>query len=785
MKTIFLSHANEDSEIALQLVAQIEGLSSFLVWRYESDYQAGDSYLLVTRAAIDACPIFLLLITPASVKSHQVEVEIEHAFEQKKKIIPVLFGISDAQYKQSNPLFAQIMGTKTSVCLGPESVALIARHICASVTRELTPRSSEDEKPPSSGSLHDSLPSASKSHVLRRVGKSLVLVCAACAAGALAWQAVERFRQHESEGGVPAGEAHSAIAVSESIDASVPFRNWWNYYQYGIACRDSGDHVQAAACFRKAMGLSAGARYGNDRELGVDRESMRIRTYGVHFLENYFPNRELGIALYNLKDYTAAIGYLSKSTNQYPSDRALLYLMRARSLGKPPTAPRIVFDSSVQPKWLNAEERLLHGWIIGDSLRGEVSINGVDAYAERTTNGWEFVRTIRLQPGVNSIVVEAGDTFGQVIRNTLLWGFDARGPLLDGVRTRREDALWHLQAVCKDTAGIKEVRVNGLLQFQANPSQEVAIAQIDLLVPSESDAAVEAWDLAGNRAQYDIRGPVDAAKDQSGPSIRVAEEAIPVVDRREYLLDLTVWDSGRLRSVFISGEAEMSEDDVGVERLHRDILLALGVGTNTFLISATDMAGNVTNRPFTVVRKELGQVRAELLPAMVLFPIVGGDADNGLGPRVQNEMVSSLSAHPLTFRILEPRTPWNEVMAEAEISVSEVTNTAVQAKLGRLVGADCVLSYQVFPEGKGATITAEVVKEGVSICKVDVFCEDASDLTFAVRALSLKIRQGMGLLDQSREARPTGQLSSLGSRAITTSGRPAFSRESQPSEPDV
>src|SRR5262245_51135896 len=96
------------------------------------------------------------------------------------------------------------------------------------------------------------------------------------------------------------------IVVPRSGDEDLYHTNWWNFYRRGLAALDQQNYTEARADFETALGLRAGARYG------YDHEDWRVRTYGVHFLNGYFPNRELGVCLYHLKDTTGAIDYLEK-----------------------------------------------------------------------------------------------------------------------------------------------------------------------------------------------------------------------------------------------------------------------------------------------------------------------------------------------------------------------------------------------------------------------------------------------------------------------------------------
>ena len=95
--------------------------------------------------------------------------------------------------------------------------------------------------------------------------------------------------------------------------------NWWNYYARGTYLFRQGRTEEAQADFQRCLGLIPGAKFGNARDM------WRARTYGLHFVEGYFPNRELGICLLERNDISQAVHFLETSLRQEPSGRAKHY----------------------------------------------------------------------------------------------------------------------------------------------------------------------------------------------------------------------------------------------------------------------------------------------------------------------------------------------------------------------------------------------------------------------------------------------------------------------------
>ena len=129
MKSIFLSHVDEDSTIGLQLADELEK-KGYTVWCYERDCIAGVSYLITTREAINECKVLVILISDNSIKSRQIDVELEHAHEEVRPIIPVCLGVTDAYYKGKKPSWAQMIGTGTSTPISKETVSDAAQRLC-------------------------------------------------------------------------------------------------------------------------------------------------------------------------------------------------------------------------------------------------------------------------------------------------------------------------------------------------------------------------------------------------------------------------------------------------------------------------------------------------------------------------------------------------------------------------------------------------------------------------------------------------------------------------------
>jgi TolB-like protein len=111
---VFLSHVAEDRDLMLRLAQAIEQ-AGFSTWYYERDCIPGPSYLLQTGEAVEQCDVFLVLVSPNSLGSHQVTREVVRAHESNKASIPVLCGVTHAEFQMRQPEWRAALGSATCV----------------------------------------------------------------------------------------------------------------------------------------------------------------------------------------------------------------------------------------------------------------------------------------------------------------------------------------------------------------------------------------------------------------------------------------------------------------------------------------------------------------------------------------------------------------------------------------------------------------------------------------------------------------------------------------------
>ena len=89
MTDVFISYSRKDSKFANRLVNALEK-DKRDVWVDWQDIPRGEDWLNVIKAGIENADSFVFIVTENSLTSEICNLEVEHAREQNKRIIPVI-----------------------------------------------------------------------------------------------------------------------------------------------------------------------------------------------------------------------------------------------------------------------------------------------------------------------------------------------------------------------------------------------------------------------------------------------------------------------------------------------------------------------------------------------------------------------------------------------------------------------------------------------------------------------------------------------------------------------
>ncbi|HIJ64760.1 MAG TPA: hypothetical protein HPP77_02325 [Candidatus Hydrogenedentes bacterium] len=260
---------------------------------------------------------------------------------------------------------------------------------------------------------------------------------------------------------------------------------WWNYYERGRSFLDGAFWAEAESDFRAAL-------------TGRGRDQRWPRTYGLHFVPEYFPHRELGIALLRTERIPEAIEELEASIEQQYSARAAYYLDEARlaliDLVKTDTAaPTIEIGAPQSDARIGALEVEVRGVARDDTFVKVIAVNGVPWPVAVSAPEIPFSQAISLQPGDNQVMVAVTDLTGKDATRTVFLFCDVDGPAVSFDRAVGTGDI--VTGVLFDPAGVASMRIGG---EEAALSDKGAGMAAFACESARASLPFEAFDTLGN-----------------------------------------------------------------------------------------------------------------------------------------------------------------------------------------------------------------------------------------------------------------------------------------------
>jgi hypothetical protein len=121
MIDIFISHAEEDAGVAIEIASGLEG-AGYSTWYFERDCLPGVPYVDQLFKALDSCKALIVIISVQSLKSGQVSHEAMIAFEKQKSFIPILLGITLEEFQDADPEAKRFTGPSTFIIISQDGV---------------------------------------------------------------------------------------------------------------------------------------------------------------------------------------------------------------------------------------------------------------------------------------------------------------------------------------------------------------------------------------------------------------------------------------------------------------------------------------------------------------------------------------------------------------------------------------------------------------------------------------------------------------------------------------
>lgn len=228
-----------------------------------------------------------------------------------------------------------------------------------------------------------------------------------------------------------------------------PFRGrWWSYYERGRSFLDGGYFAEAQKDFEQAL-----------RERDVDQRWAR--TYGLHFTPQYFPNRELGVALYHQGAYGEAAERLEASHQQQPSARAEWYLHETRKkLSENDTEPPAIHLGEKLPDVVAARTFSLPLHAEDNGYIDEITVNGRTIQVAMPAAMVSTTADVVIQPGPNAVPIAVRDAAGH--ETNITWDVygDFDGPVVSVNTPATLPGV--LEGELADRSGVAELTIAGV-----------------------------------------------------------------------------------------------------------------------------------------------------------------------------------------------------------------------------------------------------------------------------------------------------------------------------------
>jgi hypothetical protein len=533
---------------------------------------------------------------------------------------------------------------------------------------------------------------------------------------------------------------------------------WWSYYERGASFLQGEFYQEAATDFQKAL-------------QGRSRDAWRARTYGLHFVE-YFPNRELGVALFHLGQLEEAESALQTSLSQIDTERAHYYLDQvtkakiAQGIVNDTTDPSISADVGLGNL---VSERQVPLRIVAQDDTGVETMRVNGALLPQRGAGAEvaYEDDFLFTEGAHSVEIVASDLADKQTAKTQEIVVDLTGPTI-GLNQPLAAAVTQaasiaIDGVAVDKHGVAEVLL-GDQQIAAGGGERLPFTADQPLQPGENVFVITARDQAGNETRTAVSiyqgNPQGAAaqlwllEKQSPEKLKTAsalpgllgitfaavEDETPGIHLkspqsdpdRPYRHNKSLRISGevitttQVASLTINGEPVGERTGTPRESFQKRIPIDGEPETVTVNVQAADAAGATYSEDIVVnVQPVRLQDKRYKLPIAVL-PF----QSEGIDPNVLNAVWNAINGIILNsdrFRAVE-RAQIESVLQELQLT--ELADPAQALQIGQLTQAYVLLAANIIVrDAKEVEVHARLIDTTTSeqMATYDVFIKDVAN----------------------------------------------------------
>ncbi len=560
-----------------------------------------------------------------------------------------------------------------------------------------------------------------------------------------------------------------------------PFRaKWWNYYERGMSYAEGEYWDEAGSDFLKAI------RQRED-------DQRRARTYGMHFID-YFPHRELGIALLGRGDFAGAVRELENSLSTEESAKAKFYLNRARKSllfaqihDKIP--PKIIVENPTDNLITNEFFVTVSGVAKDENFVSSILINGAPEFIELSQREIHFKKKFPLVQGKNSITIEAHDLLGNRSKKALMVIGDFSAPQLSVVNFINgqtvQDKQVTIELSCFDDSGIKYMSLQDKKISPGGKKSGIAYWVISLR-EGKNIISMMAADTGGNQTKGDIvliykPGSIVALNDffpiatdalntsalntinldiiKNRVSPADSDTFPPEIRMRGLLKNISADESltiiGRLwnNRFFIEGQAADSNGVGFVAINNRPVasqpgkevifnrLTELNEGKNPFEIKAEDIIGNSDVKSFVIERRIQKIDLKGSRMTLSIMPFKNDCISPALADSVYNLLVDEIIGNE-RFNVVGRGVDLEAILKELKLSQTDLVDKDKAVKTGKLIGSEAIMIGTIIEQQNSIEVFAKLIdtENSTVMASHDVFDMDKkrTKLEFLMEGLASK-----------------------------------------------
>ncbi len=410
--------------------------------------------------------------------------------------------------------------------------------------------------------------------------------------------------------------------------------SWFDYYERALSFADCEMWTESEKDLKKALSKRS-----------VDKR--RVYSLGMHLVSDYFPHRELGVALFYQKKYSTAKKQLDISLSQFPTTKAEEYLKRIRQINisnknsnkknKDTLAPIIQVNSPQFGQMMNSSEVTVSGLVSDNHFIDSLTINGI-AYryipsfvsksgipirVARKVPKMDFKLTVpvKVSNGKGLIRIVASDLAGNRSIKEIPILMDQQGPQISIKTLEKKNQDYHIVLNISDQRSkIKHLEINNkkiAIKSKAvvdkKTKEKIEEVYIDKLIGGPFDKEhllIFAVDDTGNNTRANIR--LDKTlRDEKKTLIHETSAAAPKIylakdEEQRITLEKIAYIEGEVESDSLITSLSINGKNVlnsAGKHIYFNYRAELKEGLNNFTLIAKNKQNKEKHKAFRIVRK--------------------------------------------------------------------------------------------------------------------------------------------------------------------------------------